>query len=323
MKSLSDKERDLLSDVRRSVTVGVLMGGPSEERDISLKSGAAVLTHLASAEYRVEPCDFKTEEELRRQLGEKKIEFAFVALHGRFGEDGTVQTLLESLHIPYTGSSASASRLAFDKWASRLWFQKYFLRTPDGIVLNPSDPLPSLRTFPVVVKPVCQGSSLGFSIVDQPEALPEAVRQAFIYDRRVLIEEYIPGSELTVGILGEEALPVIQILPAGRFYDYESKYLSDKTQFLIPAPLTETVTQSLQHAALRAHEALGCHSFSRVDFLLNKQEEPVILEVNAIPGLTARSLLPRACEAAGVSFLELCEKMLVMAFCRRGQGVYA
>lgn len=323
MKPFTEKELELLSEFRRSKTIGVLMGGPSEERDISLKSGAAVLTHLSSSEYRVEPFDFKTEEELRKQLQTKKIDVAFLALHGRYGEDGEVQSFLESLDIPYTGSPASASRLAFNKWVARLWFRRYSLLTPDAFVVRPSDPLPPLTSFPVIVKPVHQGSSLGLRIVDDQKALAQAVEEAFAFDHRILIEEYIPGSEFTVGILGEEALPVIQILPAGRCYDYDSKYISDRTQFLIPAPLKESLIHSLQGSALTAHEALGCRSFSRVDFILNRKEEPVILEVNTIPGLTARSLLPRACEAAGLSFLELCEKMIVMAAHRRVRGIYA
>ena len=324
MKPLTENEKELLSEMRRSKTIGVLMGGPSEERDISLKSGAAVLTHLASSEYRVEPCDFHTEEELSTQLKEKKIELAFLALHGRYGEDGGVQALLGSLGIPYTGSSVSASHLAFDKWASRKIFRESGLLIPEGFVLNTSKTLPALDfDFPWVVKPVCQGSSLGLSIIDHPGELENALRSAFQHDTRVLIEKYIRGSELTVGILGGEALPVIQILPGGRFYDYEAKYISKKTNFLIPAPIEDSLTLLVQQAALKAHEALGCESFSRVDFLLNERENPVILEVNTIPGLTARSLLPRACEAAGISFLELCERMLVTAVLKEIRRIHA
>ena len=164
MKPLTEKEKELLFEIRRSKTIGILMGGPSEERDISLKSGAAVLTHLASSEYRVEPCDFHTEEELCAQLKEKGIELAFLALHGRYGEDGGVQALLGSLKIPYTGSSVLASHLAFDKWASRNLFRENGLLTPEGLVLNASETFPALDfDFPWVVKPVCQGSSLGLS----------------------------------------------------------------------------------------------------------------------------------------------------------------
>ncbi|MCH7978401.1 MAG: D-alanine--D-alanine ligase [Acidobacteria bacterium] len=313
MKPLTGKERERLAEIRRSKTIGVLMGGPSEERDISRKSGAAVLMHLFSRGYRVEPCDFQTEEELCAQLEANRIELAFLALHGRYGEDGEVQKLLASRHIPHTGSSASTSRLAFDKWASHGLLRENGLLTPEAVVLAPQDPLPSVSRFPVVVKPVRQGSSLGLSIVDSPHLLPAAVQEAFRYDDRLLIEQYIGGTELTVGILGEEALPVIQILPAGRFYDYDSKYVNDKTQFLIPAPIEEPVTRSVQIAALRAHHALGCGGFSRVDLLLNQESDPVILEVNTIPGLTSRSLLPRACEAVNISFLELCERALLLA----------
>ena len=325
MRTLTEKERDVLSNLRRSKTIGVLMGGPSSERDISLKSGAAVLTHLSEGGYRVEPFAFGAEEELRAQLHQKKIQIAFLALHGKFGEDGVVQALLDSLKISYTGSEAWASRRAIDKWAAKEVFQKKGLLTPAAILLKNSDSIPvSGLSFPLVVKPVSQGSSIGLSIIDHPVELSEAVRKAFQCDGRVLLEEYIPGSELTVGILGEEALPVIQILPGNRCYDYEAKYTSDKTQFLIPAPVDDRTTLSAQEAALKAHEALGCSSFSRVDLLLNREGEPVVLEVNTIPGMTARSLLPKACEAAGISFLELCERLLLMAFLKRKRrGIHA
>jgi len=325
MKTVTEQERELLSTLRRSKTIGVLMGGLSSERDISLKSGAAVLTHLSEGGYRVEPCAFDTEEEFRTQLQTKKIQIAFLALHGKFGEDGGVQALLESLQIPYTGSDVVASRCAIDKWGAKETFRNKGLLTPAAFLLKHTDSIPvSGLSFPLVVKPVCQGSSIGLSIVDHPEELPEAVRKAFQFDGRVLLEEYIPGSELTVGILGEEALPVIQILPGNRCYDYEAKYTSDKTQFLIPAPIDDSTTRSVQEAALKAHEALGCSSFSRVDLFLNPVGQPVVLEVNTIPGMTARSLFPKACEAVGISFLELCERLLLMAFLKRKrQGIHA
>jgi len=319
MKPLQQKE--MLSEFRRTKTIGVLMGGPSAERDISLKSGGAVLTHLSSVGYRVEPCDFRNEEELEKELKEKGIDLAFLALHGHYGEDGGVQTFLETLKIPYTGSSAPTSQLAFDKWASRKTFSEKGLLTPEAILLETPETPPSLNyEYPLVVKPVSQGSSLGLTIVDVPEFLPSALHEAFTYGDRVLIERFIAGSELTVGILDEVPLPVIQILPEGRCYDYEAKYVSDKTQFLIPAPIEDRLTETVQQVALRAHQALGCYAFSRVDLLLNKKGEPVILEVNTIPGLTARSLLPKACEAVGISFLELCERILLLAVAR---GVHA
>ncbi len=318
MKPLEEKERKLLSEIRRSRRIGVLMGGPSEEREISLKSGNGVLTHLKEAGYTAIPCDFKTEEELLRKLEQDRIDLAFIALHGRFGEDGTVQTVLEKLKIPYTGSSAQASRLAFDKWASKEKFRAAGLAVPESVLLlHPKPPFKFSFDFPVVVKPVCQGSSIGLSIIDKAESLLEAVREAFRHDDRVLVEPYIQGPELTVGILGEEALPIIRILPANRYYDYESKYVSDRTLFLVPAPLEEGLSASVQKAALKAHEAVGCDGFSRVDLLLNGMNQPVILEVNTIPGLTARSLLPRACEAVKVSYAELCERMILLALFRR------
>ncbi|MFH1858154.1 MAG: D-alanine--D-alanine ligase [Candidatus Omnitrophota bacterium] len=333
MKVLTSVDSERLSELRASRTIGVLMGGPSEEREISLKSGSAVVTHLAEAGYRAEPCDFRTQDELRAQLLEKKIDFVFLALHGRYGEDGTVQRFLESLNVSYTGSSAEASRVAFDKWATWQILRDKGLLTPRAIVVGAGEAIPAVpfdpstgsgsmvsvsRTidFPIVVKPVCQGSSLGLSIVDTPETLPEAVQEAFQHDHRILIEEYIPGPELTVGILGDEALPIIQILPANRCYDYDAKYFNAKTQYLVPAPVNAELGDRVQHVALKTHQALGCRDFSRVDILLKERTEPVILEINTIPGLTSRSLLPKACGVAGISFLELCERILLMAVMR-------
>ena len=317
MKQLTEKDRERLEEIRNTRTIGVLMGGPSAEREISIKSGEAVFGHLKEAGYPVEKVLFQTEEELKTILAEKQIGLAFLALHGMFGEDGTVQEILETLQIPYTGSGVEASRLAFDKWRLRQLLIRHRLPVPSSRLLGPLDPIPLHElVFPLVVKPVCQGSSLGLSIADTKEALPSAIQQAFRYDHRLLLEEYIEGREITVGILEEEALPIVEIIPGNRFYDFDAKYKSDKTQFKVPALLEEDAAQNVQWLARKAHLLSGCEGFSRVDFLLRHSGSPVLLEVNTIPGLTSRSLLPRACSSVGISFLSLCERLLLQTLRR-------
>ncbi len=317
MRPLSEKDRERLEEIRRMRTIGVLMGGPSSEREISIKSGEAVFVPLKQAGYPVEKILFQTEEELKTLLLARRIDLAFITLHGAFGEDGTVQEILEEQQIPYIGSGVEASRLAFDKWRMHQRLLQHGLPVPASRLLGPLDPIPwEELLFPLVVKPVCQGSSLGLSIVDQPEALPHAVQEAFRYDGRLLLEEYIKGRELTVGILEGEALPVIEIIPGNRFYDFDAKYKSDKTRFQVPAPLEEPLARSIQGLALKTHQLAGCEGFSRVDLLLKEDNAPVLLEINTIPGLTSRSLLPRACQGVGIDFLSLCERLLLQALRR-------
>ncbi|MFH1778511.1 MAG: D-alanine--D-alanine ligase [Candidatus Omnitrophota bacterium] len=300
--------------VRNFGRIGVLMGGPSAEREVSLCSGKAVLDALLSKGYDVKPIELymPTKEELKSL----DIDVVFIALHGSFGEDGELQSMLEESNIPYTGSRVEASRLAMDKIASRKIFQKARLFIPNYEVLQ-NGLSPNLKfKMPVVVKPSAQGSSVGLTIVDRKEELKSAMDQAFEFGEEIIIEEYIEGKEIAVGILEDRALPVIQIVPKRRFYDYVAKYTSGMTEYLVPAPISKAEFESAQKAGLRAHKSLGCRSFSRVDMILNKQSAPIVLEVNTIPGLTQISLLPKAAKAAGIDFPELCEKMLESAFLR-------
>ena len=294
--------------------IGVLCGGPSREREISLRSGRAVQEALAAQG--LDAFLFPLSQELHQiadELNGRSMGSAFIALHGPFGEDGTIQALLEEKGIPYTGSGVEACRYGTDKVHSRRRWLAAGLPVPEWRQGDPDSLLARMREFryPLMLKPRAEGSSLGMSIVDGPEDLPTALREAEEFGPDLLLEEYLPGKELTVGILQDRPLPVIQIVPKRRFYDYVAKYTPGMTDYLVPAPLTDRMARIVQDIALRAHEALGCRSFSRVDLILVEGRGPVLLELNPIPGLTETSLLPKAAAAAGVSFGELCRLMLI------------
>ncbi len=313
------------------VKVAVLMGGPSEEHGISLKSGWGIVEALTRRSWSVEPvvipkpssipaaCQFVAHALQRSGAG-----VAFIALHGTFGEDGTIQQLCEDLHVPYTGSDAAASRLGMDKVVSRRRFEEAGLSVPCWRVIDFPERRPSADrayaldriqgfSYPLVVKPTDQGSSLGVSIVRSEEELPAAIAAAGRYGSRILIEEFIPGRELTVGILGDEPLPIVEIRPSQPFFDFTAKYTAGATEYLVPAPLPSATAQRVQAAGLAAHRALGCRHLSRADLILRQDQEPVLLEVNTIPGFTPTSLLPKAAACANISYDELCEQSVMMA----------
>ncbi len=297
--------------------VGVLCGGPSAEREISIRSGKAIHEALLSQGFSVLLVELSANgERIPDEIKRADLDYAFIALHGPFGEDGTIQEILEELKIPYTGSWVEASRYAMDKASCRLRWLAAKLPVPKSILVEPINALVRSRElpFPLVVKPVAQGSSYGMSIVDEPEELSKAVQEAARYGEQILLEEYLPGPELTVGILGDQPLPVIQVIPKRRFYDVIAKYTPGMTEYLVPAPLPSEITQRAQELAKAAHNTLGCRSFSRVDMILVPQRGLVLLEINTIPGMTATSLLPKAAKAAGIDFSELCRQMLSSAF---------
>ncbi|MFA6357668.1 MAG: D-alanine--D-alanine ligase [Candidatus Omnitrophota bacterium] len=304
--------------------VGVLMGGPSSERQISLKSGKAVFSALIDSGLDAVSIDIVTdnEEENIRLLNDRKLDCAFIALHGRFGEDGTIQNILETIRLPYTASGVNSSRLAMDKIGSLEVFKQGGLVVPNSQFLEKSD---YLRTnnfnnrlaFPLVVKPANHGSSIGLSLVEREEEMPVAIDLAFEFDQNIIIEEYIYGRELTVGVLGEEALPVIEIIPKNKFFDFEAKYQPGGTEYIAPAVLDEKIAKKVQDVALKAHKLLGCSGCSRTDIILNRDGLPYILEVNTIPGMTATSLLPKAAKIVGIDFNHLCLKLLELAYAKK------
>lgn len=301
--------------------IGVVMGGDSCEREISLNSGKAVYEALKESGVDVAAIDIKSgnADGNISLIKSYEIDCAFLAVHGGFGEDGGLQKLLEIIKIPYTGSKAEASRLAMDKTASRLVFESKNLKVPryktiDKASYNKNNKFNNSLGTPLVIKPAAQGSSLGLSIIDREEDLEKAVELAFAFDKKIVIEEYIEGREVTVGILGAYPLPVIEIIPKKRFFDYEAKYQSGATDYIVPAKLEKIIAERITNAALSAHEFLGCSGCSRVDIILNKEDLPVILEVNTIPGFTQTSLLPKAAKAAGIGFSELCLRLIKLVY---------
>lgn len=282
-------------------SVIVLKGGTSSEREVSLRTGRAVEEALTGLGMEVHSIDVRSEL-FSLPSGNAPV---FICLHGTFGEDGSLQERLENEGRLYTGSGPEACRLAFNKLAARECFRKAGLRVAAGGAweagINPG--------YPFVLKPVADGSSVGVFIVRDDNDLPEAVAAAEARGE-YMFEEWIDGREVTVGVLGSTALPVVEIRPVKGFYNYENKYTEGKTEHLCPAPFDDITTARIQEAALTAHDVTGCEVYSRVDFLVPKTGEPVLLEVNTIPGMTELSLLPEAAAAAGISFPELCSRIL-------------
>lgn len=292
---------------RRFKKVAVLKGGPSSERDVSLRSGAAVAKGLREAGYDVTEIDVKGCA-VDIPAG---VEAVFVALHGEFGEDGQVQAILNRKGIPYTGSGVEASRASFDKELSKIRCGKAGIPTPEYEVLRQGGrrSLP----LPVVVKPACQGSSIGVHrVTDEADWIP-ALADSLRYDERVVVEQYIPGRELTVGVVDREALPVVEIVAPDGWYDYQAKYTKGASRYLVPAPIEESVRVLCQELSVRTFDALGCRGFGRVDFRLSPEGRPYLLELNNIPGFTETSLLPKAAAQAGLTFPALCDRIMGMA----------
>lgn len=295
--------------------VGVLLGGPSTEREVSLKSGRAVSRALKESGYQV--VEIGEQGEIEAGIRSHPISAAFISLHGRFGEDGGVQRLLEEMNLPYTGSGIEASRRAMDKALSRKLFAAAGLPIPRGRVFPAGEGPKDLSfSFPVVVKPVRAGSSIGLSLVRSPEELGPAVDRARCCDREILIEEFIPGRELTVGVLANRPLPLVEIKSKNLFFDFEAKYVQGRSEFTVPARLPRQLYRRVQQLGLAAHRVLGCFSYSRADIILSPTGQPFLLEVNTIPGFTATSLLPQAASAAGIDFPDLCRRLLADALTR-------
>lgn len=292
-------------------TIAVLMGGLSAEREVSLRTGKAVATALEQAGYRIVALDVSRE--LPAQLAAAGAEVAFIALHGRFGEDGTVQGLLELLGIPYTGSGVLASSLAIDKVVTKQMLIYHGLPTPAFRVFRAGEDRTTFLTacgdFPLVVKPAREGSTIGISIVHNRGELEAGFAEALRHDSTVLVEAFIAGAEVTVAVIDGTALPIIQVVPKEGFYDYTNKYTVGRTEYLLPAPLATAVYARLQQAAVAAYQAIGCSGAARIDFMV-RGEEIFCLEVNTIPGMTETSLLPKAAAHVGIPFGELAQRIL-------------
>jgi len=291
--------------------VAVLMGGPSAEREISLKSGTMVLDALRRRG--VDAHAFDPREQGMEQLMAQKFDRAFIALHGRFGEDGTVQGMLEYLGIPYTGSGVMASGLAMDKWRTKLLWRAAGIPTAPCELLTPQSDFSGVVArlgLPLMVKPAREGSSIGMSKVTTLEKLQPAFELAARHDDCVIAERFIDGIELTAGILDDEPLPLIKLETPRLFYDYEAKYFADDTRYICPCGLPATRERAIQEQALSAFRLLGCAGWGRVDLMLSNSGTPAFLEVNTVPGMTDHSLVPMAARARGLSFEDLVLRIL-------------
>jgi D-alanine-D-alanine ligase len=294
--------------------VAVLMGGPSAEREVSLKSGAAVLAALQRRG--VDAHGIDAGRDVLTQLADGGFDRVFIALHGRFGEDGTIQGALEVLGLPYTGSGVLASALGMDKLRCKQIWSAAGIPTPAYEVLGPDADLAAVAArlgVPLMVKPNREGSSIGISKVERAADLADAVAEARRHDNEVLVEQFIAGAELTAAVLGERALPLIRLETPRAFYDYEAKYQSDSTRYICPCGLPAEQEAQLQQTALRAFGAVGCSGWGRVDFMLDEGGAPYFLEVNTVPGMTDHSLVPMAARQAGLGFDELVMRILSSA----------
>ncbi len=295
--------------------IGVLCGGRSAEREISLLTGQAV--YKALKEFGCPVVCIDAGADLPFRLKKERIDFAFIALHGPWGEDGTVQGMLEFMGIPYSGCGVLSSALAMNKMYTKRMLDAMKLPTAPWLALESSAPgeqkelLKKLvPMLPLVVKPATQGSAIGVSVVKEAKGLSSALFSAFKLDSTVIVEKYVSGTEITVGVLGEKTLPVIEIVPDNAFYDFESKYQPGKSKHLIPPRLPAPVIKKVEILALEVFRALGCRAISRVDMIVDTKGRPWVLEVNTVPGMTETSLYPDAARAAGMSFTETILKVM-------------
>lgn len=329
----------------KKINIALFVGGTSPERAVSKSSGKAVYSALINLGYNVKVIDpgyginqpqniedFFSENEFTEISNEKcieainsslmnEIDLVFLALHGKWGEDGTIQSLLELKGVRYTGSGVLASSLAMDKHMSKIMFQHYNVQTPKWVIVKKDqkdfetvkENIKKNLGFPCVIKPNDQGSTIGLSIVDTELEIEKAVKLALNFSDAAMIEEFIPGRELTVSILDKTALPVIEIKPKHDHYDYECKYTKGMSEYVVPAEISDEITKDLQQQALLAFESVGCKGYGRVDFRLTDQNKSYCLEINTLPGMTGTSLVPKAAKASGICFEDLIKRIVEFA----------
>jgi D-alanine-D-alanine ligase len=298
----------------KKLNITVMLGGPSAERDVSLRSGAEVAKALRSLGHQVQEVDPSDE----KWKLPSETDVVFLALHGTYGEDGTVQRRLEELGAIYTGCDPEASRLGFDKLLTKQRCLAAGVATPRFLLIESvSASWPMGWDPPVVLKPARQGSSVGLQFVERVSDWSDALAETMRYDSRVLMEEKIVGRECTVGILADKPLPLVEVRPKTGIYDYQTKYSSGATDYFCPADFDEPATARIQLAGLAAFRAIGGRDYSRVDVIVQPTGEPIVLEVNTLPGMTETSLLPKAAAAAGIGYAELCQRMVDLALKRK------
>ena len=304
--------------VRSKLKIAVLAGGIGAEREISIQSGRCVAEALKEAGFEVVSADIRPDN--LDILNDKSIDVFFPALHGKFGEDGQLQQILEDKSLTYAGSGPTASSLAFDKIASKKLFEQAGVATPAAVEFGPETDISlleeQLRDFAngYVVKPIRQGSSVGVSIVSTPNKAADTARKTFSEFGDCMIEEFVPGTEVTVGILHGRALPIIEVRAKSGFYDYHAKYVDEQTEYLFDTVTDPAIAANLSRAAVDCFDALGCRHFARVDFLLGNDRIAYALEANTIPGFTSHSLLPKAAAKAGLSMSDLCTEIVEAAY---------
>jgi D-alanine-D-alanine ligase len=316
-----DGKKPLRTRAVRTLDLTVLMGGPSSEREVSLVSGAAVADALERCGHKVTRCDISPQD--TSALDRRGIDAVFIALHGAFGESGEVQSLCESRGLKYTGCGPNASELAMDKSASKRQFLRAGLCTPPWEIIDERNEPAAVRAkldnipLPAVLKPIDGGSSVDITIAKDAATRDAAAKALLAKYGRLMCEKFVKGIEVTIGILGQHALPVIQVIPAHEFYDYAAKYADDAgTRYVFEHGLSDSTVARLQQAALLAHQCLGCRDMSRVDFILDDAGSAHVLEVNTIPGFTSHSLLPKAAAKAGITFEQLVDRIVGMAMQR-------
>ncbi len=311
--------------INRFGKIGVLMGGVSSERSVSLRSGNAVVASLMQAGYIVEPIDIVSDDhdKIVAQIESVGIEVAFIALHGRLGEDGRIQSILEELNLPYTGSGVKASQMAFNKILTQTTLKQAGISIPQFCVITDGQKIDfkaawaKIQQTPLVVKEACEGSSLGVHVVRHPAEWESAIKDALTYGPNVIIEQFIKGEEFTVGIFDQTPLPVVAINPKTNFFSFNAKYQKGMTEYICPAPISEELTHKMQAMALKAYQVMECAGFARVDIRVDGKQVPYILEINTIPGFTETSLFPKAAQASGHSFCQVCEQLLELAYAKK------
>ena len=300
----------------QTLDITVLAGGPGAEREVSLNSGRAVYEALIRLGHHVALCDINPDD---LSALDRPVDIFFIALHGEFGEDGELQAELDARGLPYCGSGAAASRMAMDKATAKRRFQRHGIPTPAYEIVDRRNlaGMSSRFATPAVLKPVAAGSSVDTRIIRSPDDLQANAAELVERYGQALVERYIAGPELTVGILGEEALPVCEIRTDREFYDYEAKYLDDDTRYLFDLDLPPALLKRVQVLSLGAHDALGCSVFSRVDWMVDSETlDPFVLEINTIPGFTSHSLLPKAAARIGISFDHLCQRIVELSLAK-------